>query len=132
MSDPSVDKFMSRTPHTIGQQATLAAAHKMMADFNVRHLPVLEAGKLVGVLSERDLNFVETLKSVDPKVVMVSEAMSLDIFTVHPKDPVKRIAAEMADHKYGSAIVVDGKQVVGVFTTVDGLRALSQLLGEKR
>jgi len=131
MSNPTVDKFMTRTPHTIGQQQTLAAAHQLMAEFNVRHLPVLEAGKLVGVLSERDLNFVETLRSVDPKVVKVSEAMSLDIFTVHPKDPVRKIAAEMADHKYGSAIVVDGKQVVGVFTTIDGLRALSQLLGEK-
>ena len=104
----------------------------MMTQRKVRHLPVLESGKLVGMLSDRDLNFVETLASVDPKVVKVSEAMSLDIFTVHPRDPVRKIAAEMADRKYGSAIVVEGKQVVGVFTTVDGLRALSMILEEQR
>lgn len=128
MTEPSVEKYMSASPHTIGDHQTLAAAHELMRRFQVRHLPVLRSGKLVGVLSERDLDFVETLRTVDPKVVTVSDAMSLDSFTVQRTDPVRKVAAQMADHKYGSAIVVDGTTVVGVFTTVDGLRALSQLL----
>lgn len=132
MNDPTIDAYMTRSPHTIGHHQTLAAAHALMADLKVRHLPVLEGGKLVGVLSERDLSFVETLPNVDPRQVKVGEAMSQEIFTVSPKDPVRKIAAEMADHKYGSAIVLDGAKVVGVFTTVDGLRALSEILEGKR
>lgn len=129
MTQQTIDQYMTRSPHTIGHHQTLAAAHGMMNQLKVRHLPVLEGGKLIGLLSERDLMFVETLRTVDREVVKVGDAMSLDIFTVHPKDSVRKIAAQMADHKYGSAIVVDGKQVVGVFTTVDALRALAQLLG---
>ncbi len=131
MPEPTVATFMSASPHTIGDHQTLSAAHDLMASLKVRHLPVLQAGKLVGLLSERDLNFVETLKNVDPAVVKVGEAMSQEVFTVAPSDLVRKVAAEMADNKYGSAIVLEHGKVVGVFTTVDGLRALSQLLAAK-
>jgi acetoin utilization protein AcuB len=42
------------------------------------------------------------------------------------------VAAEMAEHRYGSAVVVDKDRVIGILTTVDGMRALSMLLAERR
>lgn len=132
MSEPTIDQFMTKAPHTIGHHQTLAAAHRMMREHAIRHLPVLDAGKLVGILSERDLNFIEALKDVDPEVVKVSEAMSQEAFAIGPRSSLRKVTAEMAEHKYGCAVVIDKEHVVGVFTTVDALAALSKLLDEQR
>lgn len=125
---PSIEKYMSTTPHTIGAEQTLAKADQMMKDHHIRHLPVLEAGQLVGILSDRDVKFVESFKDVDPESVKISEAFSEDVYMVSPKAPLTEVCAEMALHKYGSVLVVDNKKLVGIFTWVDALKAFNELL----
>jgi acetoin utilization protein AcuB len=100
----------------------------MMREHRVRHLPVLEAGKLVGLISQRDLHFIETLQDVDPNNTTVEEAMTTDVYITGPYAPLEEVAATMAENKYGSAVIVDRGKVVGIFTTVDALSALTQLL----
>lgn len=124
----TIDDYMTRSPHSIGQEQSLQVAHELMRKYAVRHLPVLHAGKLVGLLSLRDLHLVETLPDVDPSRVTVEEAMSGDPFAVPPGSDLAEVADQMAENKYGSAVVMDGQKIVGVFTTVDGMRALAQLL----
>ena len=101
----------------------------MMREHQIRHLPVLHGGKLVGMLSQRDLHFVEVLRDVDPERLTVAEAMTTDTYAIGPRSTLRRVAAEMADHRYGSAVIVDRERVVGILTTVDGMRALSLVLG---
>jgi acetoin utilization protein AcuB len=127
---PTIRKFMTPNPHTIGQEQTLAVAHRMMRENRVRHLPVLEGGKLVGVLSQRDLHLIETLRDVDQETTTVEEAMTMDVYVTNPNTPLEEAARLMAEHKYGSAVVVDRGKIAGVFTTVDALLALAQFLGE--
>jgi acetoin utilization protein AcuB len=124
----TIENFMTRSVHTIGTKAPLAEAHRMMNDNGIRHLPVLEGGRLVGMLSQRDLHLIETLKDVDPKEVRVEEAMSQDCYTVEPGASLAAVAREMAQHKYGSAVILRGAQVLGIFTTTDALRALDSVL----
>lgn len=124
----TIEKFMTRSVHTIGTKAPLAEAHRMMNDHSIRHLPVLEGGRLVGMLSQRDLHLIETLKDVDPNVVQVEEAMSQDCYTAEPEDSLAAVAREMAKHKYGSAVILRGAQMLGIFTTTDALRALDMVL----
>jgi acetoin utilization protein AcuB len=124
----TIRTFMTKGPQTIGHEQTLATAHEMMREHKVRHLPVLEAGKLVGILSQRDLHLIETLREVDPETTTVDEAMTADVYVTSPSTPLEEVAAAMAENKYGSAIIVDGKNVVGVFTTVDALHALTTVL----
>jgi acetoin utilization protein AcuB len=120
---------MTRQPWTIRKDAKMTQAHQMMRAHRIRHLPVLEAGKLVGVVSERDLHLIETLPGGDPDEVAVEEAMSEDVYVVHADDPVDTVVEKMADHKYGSAVVVDGHGAVqGIFTTVDALQVLADVL----
>jgi acetoin utilization protein AcuB len=124
-----IRSFMTSAPHTIGRDQPLSVAHERMRDFGVRHLPVLEGGKLVGILSQRDALLVETLRDVDPTKVQVEDAMTADIYVVSPDAPLADVAEAMADHKYGCAIVMDGPLLKGIFTTVDALRALIVMAG---
>jgi acetoin utilization protein AcuB len=130
--NPNIRKYMTSNPVTIGQEQTLEIAHRVMREHRVRHLPVLQGGKLVGVLSQRDLHLIETLKDVDPATTTVEDAMTMDVYVTAPSTPLAEVVGVMAEHKYGSAVVVDRGKIVGMFTTVDALEALSQLLDRPR
>lgn len=125
MAKHTVERFMTANPIAIASDRTLADAHRIMRDRKIRHLPVVDAGQLVGLVSQRDLYLLETLQGVDPDSERVEEAMTAEPFTVAPDAPLEDVATAMAEHKYGSAVVLHGGQVVGLFTTVDALRALA-------
>jgi acetoin utilization protein AcuB len=128
---PPISKYMTTTPHTTDGHLTLAAASKLMEERKIRHLPVVEGGKLLGVITERDIKFAESFSIVDPEQVTVYGAMNEDLYTVAPETPLDEVVSTMAEKKYGSAIVVQNSQVVGVFTTVDACRALAELLSTR-
>lgn len=130
-SIPLIEKYMSTSVHTIGSDQTLRRAEEIMREYRIRHLPVLEGGQLVGILSDRDVKLVESLKDVDPNEVTVSEACNQDMYTVSPKAPLNEVCAEMALHKYGSVLVLDNKKLVGIFTWVDALNAFNELLATR-
>lgn len=132
MRRPTVQNFMTLGPVVIGSAGTLAEAHALMRARGIRHLPVVDAGRLVGVVSQRDLYLLETLRGVDREAERVREAMTPEPFTVPPDAPLADVAARMAEHKYGSAVVVDRGAVIGIFTTVDALAALATLAGRRR
>src|SRR4051812_19032253 len=81
---PEVREYMTHAFHTIGPNQSLAAARRLMREQDVRHLPVLDGGAIVGLLSERDRLVVESLPGVNPTDVRVEEAMVQDVFTVAP------------------------------------------------
>jgi CBS domain-containing protein len=97
----------------------------MMADNGIRHLPVLERGALIGVVSQRDLYFVETIAGVDKFADKVEDAMTNDARSFGPETPIAEVAREMYEHKLGCAVVVERDRVVGIFTAMDALRILA-------
>jgi acetoin utilization protein AcuB len=125
---PPLSKFMTTSPHSIGKEQTLDRAHEVMRTHRIRHLPVLEGGKLVGMVTERDLHLVETLRDVDPSKVTVEDAMATHVYAVEPDAALDVVAETLAEHKYGSAVVIQNGKVVGIFTTNDACRALAELL----
>lgn len=132
MQEPTVAQHMTHAPHTIGHDQPLATAHDLMRKHGIRHLPVLEGGKLVGLVSQRDLYLLETLKDVDLHEAKVADAMVEEIYTVGSRASLRKVAAEMAKHRYGCAIVLEKDRIVGVLSTVDALEALSLLLERMR
>jgi len=122
----AVAKYMTAGPHTIGREQSLTAAKQLMHKNHVRHLPVLHAGKLVGVVSERELDLISALPG--SKQLSVEDAMVPDVYTISEDARLETVAEEMARLKIGSAIVLKGGEVVGMFTAVDGLRALADVL----
>ena len=125
---PTIQKYMTTSPHSIGVDQPLSKAHAMMHDHGIRHLPVLTGGKLVGMLTDRDLHLVESLAGVDPTKVKVEEAMSTVVYSVSPDAALDEVVGTMGEHKYGSAVIMQNEKVVGIFTTVDVCRALAELL----
>ena len=126
---PTIRQFMTPSPATIRADLTLAQARERMFGLEARHLPVVDDGELVGILSDRDINLAEALGG-DLQQLSVRQAMTARPFTCGPAAHLHAVAAEMAAHKYGTAIVVDRDHpghVVGLFTTTDALRALAQL-----
>lgn len=123
-----IAQHMTRAPHCIQLDEPLHQAHRLMRARRVRHLPVLKGDELVGVVSERDLYLLETLRGIDMAKEPVSEAMTDQPYAVSPESKLKDVVHEMLRKKYGSAIVVHDHKVVGIFTRSDALKALETLL----
>jgi acetoin utilization protein AcuB len=123
---PSIAQYMTRQPWTIRRGAKLSQARAIMREHRIRHLPVLEGGKLVGILSERDLYLMDRTGEAE---LAVEEAMTVDVYVAGTNDPVDEIVDQMAANKYGSVVVVNPRgNVEGIFTMVDGMQVLADLL----
>jgi acetoin utilization protein AcuB len=118
---------MTENPTCVGSHDTLATARALMRDRHVRHLPVVDEGSPVGLVSMGDLDAIERYRDVDPLSVEIHEAMAPLPFQVAPDTPLDEVVAAMAANRYGSALVVEEGRVVGIFTGVDALRATIQL-----
>ncbi len=127
-SIPSIHKYMTVLPHTIGADQSLEKAEMMMSEFQIRHLPVLSGGKLVGIVTDRDIKLVETFKDVNPSKITIQEAYSPDPYITSPDASLKDVCDQMAAKKYGCALVCDNHKLVGIFTWIDALKAMSDLM----
>lgn len=131
MKKQIIDQYMTRSPHTINAGVPLKTVRQLMKKFGIRHFPVQVAGRLVGVISDRDLKLAASYDK-DGKL-LVDDVMSPEAYAVAPGTPLKEVAGVMAENRYGCAVVQqEGGKVVGIFTAVDGLRAISEGLGEKK
>jgi acetoin utilization protein AcuB len=127
-SKPTVRSFMTACPHTVGAEQTVAFAHTVLYEHRVRQLPVVAEGHLAGLLSDRDLTLLASLRDIDPHAIKVEEVMSLSLYKVGPDAPLDQVAREMAAKKYGAAVVVEDDAIVGILTTVDVCTALATVL----
>jgi len=128
---PRLRDYMTSSPTTVATSTTIAEAAKLMSERRIRHLPVVDGeGQPLGLLSERDVALLDGLDGLDASAMTVSTAMSKRTYSAAPEAPIDDVAREMAEHKYGSCLVVKDGKVVGVFTTVDACRALSEAFGD--
>ncbi|HET9626702.1 MAG TPA: CBS domain-containing protein [Kofleriaceae bacterium] len=124
---PAVSRYMTAHPYTIDRGATFAEARAVMHDHHIRHVPVLDRGQLCGIVSLRDLALYEA-GGADPAASRVDLVMVDTTFVVTSDAPLDEVAEIMAEHKYGSVVVMGRDGVEGIFTAVDACRALSTVL----
>jgi acetoin utilization protein AcuB len=126
MCEP-ISSYMTKSPVTIGRSASLAKAHQLMREHDIRHLPVMQAGRIVGIVSQGDLRLLETLADHALAAVDVDVAMTANPYVVTTTTPIDHVVDTMAKFKYGSSIVVDAEgAVVGIFTAIDAMRLLAK------
>lgn len=127
---PTIQSAMTPFPYAIDADAPLRAARQTMVEHDVRHLPVQRGARLVGVLTDRDLK-----RALDPSLglpsrdeLFVEDAMIHDPYVVQTTEPLDAALAAMADAHIGSALVVKGEKLVGIFTATDACRAFAEHL----
>jgi acetoin utilization protein AcuB len=132
MQDLHVRKYMTSSPLTIDRHLPLKAAEKLMQEHHIRHLPVMDGDKLVGIVAAPELSFLAALAGLDPARMPVGEVMTRAPYAVAPDADLYQVTQYFLEHKETAAVVVDADKVVGVLTTIDALRALMDLLAEAR
>jgi len=119
---------------TIGRNDELTIADDIMKMKRIRHLPVVEEGRLVGILTQRDLfhaalstalNFGEKAQKEFLKTVVVKEVMTEEVRTIGPDADVKEAAGLLIEHRIGCLPVVDKGKLVGIVSETDLLRAIA-------
>jgi acetoin utilization protein AcuB len=130
-AEPVIQKYMSIAPYTIEARETMRSAIDMMAKNQIRHLPVVDRGELVGLVSDRDLKMAEGIDGIDPEAVPVIDVCHESPYKVEPNTLLSDVARTMAQKHYGSALVVSNGKLVGIFTTVDACRALQEILQQR-
>jgi acetoin utilization protein AcuB len=126
MAKAILKDYMTPAPHTINATQNLKFAQERMKEFNVRHLPVLEAGNLVGILSERDIQFVESFDSLKPEEITVEDAYTDELYQEEQTAVLSEVCASMAEKKVGSVLVMDGGKLAGIFTWIDALKYIAK------
>ena len=127
-----IERYMSTVLAVIGPSQPLSEAIRLMRLNEVRHLPVVAGGKVEGLISQRDIYLMQSLEPKDPSRIQVSEAMTKDLYTVEPEEPIDRVAREMVRRRIGTAMVTHGTRLLGLFTTTDALLALAALVEDDR
>lgn len=116
-----VNEIMTRRVLTVTSDASLADARRLLEQHRIRHLPVMRDGRLVGVVSDRDLR---SAHAADARHATVGDVMTPRPMTIGPRTRIEEAARLLVAHKIGGLPVVDGNELVGIVTGDDLLRAL--------
>lgn len=124
----TVGKHMIGKPVTVTPQDSLATAQAQMQAGGFRQLPVVTDGKLVGIVTDRDVRrYVRKMR-----ITEVKAAMTKDPETVTPVTTLEEAAQLLLEHKIGGLPVLEADSLVGIITTTDILRAFLDVMGKVR
>ena len=126
-----ISSVMHPNPHTIGHSETLEEAKSIMSEHKIRHLPVKKAGQVIGILSDRDIEFAMRVDKKDASEIKVEDALTEEPYHVTLDTPVSKVANTLSHMKYGSALIMENEELKGIFTTTDACRVLAEVLSGK-
>ncbi len=127
-----VEEFTTPDPITAPEDAYTDELCDLMAEHGIRHLPIVTAGQVVGIVSERDLKVVAGLELSEKQLVRASDIMARDPVAVDSHATLDEVAYEMSSRKIGSVIVNEGSKFLGIFTSTDALNALIEITRSAR
>jgi acetoin utilization protein AcuB len=131
-------KRMRKAVITIHPDDTLAHAQALMRTHRIRHLPVLDGGRLVGLLSTHDLHGAVPLPAAPEeaqayaeklRALPASAVMSREVVAVAPFTPIEHCAKLMTEYKIGCLPVLEGGRLEGIVTTTDVMSMMAEMMG---
>jgi CBS domain-containing protein len=134
-----VESVMTRAPHTMEANRSVGAVLGLMREFGISHVPIIDNGKLTGLVSIQDIlesvyfpqkrmgNKDVAGEQINTLGIAARGIMSSPVITVDPKKPLRDCEKQMHNHDVSCLCVVDGERLVGVVTKLDFLEPISQM-----
>jgi len=125
---------MTREVVTVGPEAGANEAWGLCREKNIRHLPVVDGGRLVGIVSDRDLRDVSPPRGTQDQEntlgwVRVRDIMSASVVTAHPLDTIDHAARVIYENRFNCLPVCAEGELAGIITSSDLVRTLVELAG---
>jgi acetoin utilization protein AcuB len=138
MADMRVSEWMTPAPITVAPSAPVPKVGELMLHRRIRHLPVVEGGRLVGIITDRDVRTAQPSPATSLSIqemrylldrLTVRAVMTRPVITVASREPIAEAVRLMLENRIGGLPVMDGERLVGILTAADVLRAFSSTLG---
>jgi CBS domain-containing protein len=135
MQNKLVRDWMTPNPITIQPKTTLPEAHRLMSESHIRRLPVVQNGRLVGIVTLGDVREASPSDATSLSIyemhyllakLTVESIMTREPLTISPQASIRQAAQLMLEHKIGGIPVVEGERLVGIITESDIFRVLAQ------
>ncbi|MGD8370000.1 MAG: CBS and ACT domain-containing protein [Syntrophobacterales bacterium] len=134
--------WMSRKAITVDEDLSLMKASRLMKEHSIKHLPVVKNGRLIGIVSDRDLKEAQPSKATSLDIhelyylldqVKIKNLMSVDLHITTPEEVVEKAAATMLEHDISALPVVNEEgELEGIVTKGDLFRAMIAISGIKQ
>lgn len=133
-----VREKMRRGVMTVAPEESVRSAWQLLREGRIRHLPVVEKGRLVGIVTDRDLRMAlpspvqpgaveELLQRLEQ--LRVEDIMTREVITVTPETSIEDAAWLLLSRRIGGLPVLEGEELVGILTETDLLEAFVEMLG---
>lgn len=127
-----IKAVMTPFPYSIDREALLAEAETMLAEHQIRHLPVVDGGRLVGVITDREVELARRpgIGGEASRPLRVLDLYTERACVVELDEPIDNVLLRMAGERVDSALVVRRSKLVGIFTVTDACRRFAEMLRE--
>lgn len=127
---PVVGAVMTSFPYSVEADDTAGKLERMMDEHGIRHLPVQQKGKVVGIVSERDLHHYvkRDAPEAEKETIQARHIMIRDPYIVSFRAPLNEVVFEMAKRRIGSVIVQRQGKLAGILSAIDVCRILGEYL----
>jgi acetoin utilization protein AcuB len=126
---PYVGSVMTPFPYFVDTDNEVGEVERLMGEHQIHHVPVQQNGRVVGIVSERDLYHLgdRFLPITDRARIRARDIMAYDPYTVAFDTPLNEVALEMAKRHAGSAIVLHHGKLAGILSATDICRILAEI-----
>ncbi len=129
---PPVREYMTHLPVEAERCETAGDAEQTMQQHSIHHIPVMSGSHLKGIVSQRDLLEARLRLGDGFAATPLEQVCTREVLTVSPIEPIDEVVRKLLTGNAGSAIVMDSGFVVGIFTTTDALRFISEFFGKAK
>jgi len=129
----SIGDLMSDKPIAAEPGAKISAVKRLMLEEGVKHVPIVQDGEVVGLVTDRDIKLAQSV-SEDPSFhehATANEVQVDDPYVVEISVPVVEVLGVMIERNIGSVVVIKNGRLCGMFTRFDACRALLDILSSR-
>jgi len=126
---PYVGAVMTPFPFFVDTDSEVGEVKRLMAEHHIHHIPVQQDGRVVGIVTERDLYHLNDrfLPNAEKARIRARDIMADDPYVVAFDTPLNEVALEMANRRIGSAIVPHREKLAGILSATDICRILAEI-----